>query len=199
MQVVETLVWDPFVRIFHWALAAIVIVDWITDNPRWVHIGLGYTAVVLIILRVIWGFMGREHARFANFIAGPGAVFVYLAGLIRFSSKRYLGHSPAGGAMIVALLLMVGMTCVTGMWNEAQDQGTGLLSGAVEKVQRPPRLPGQPRQQLMSKQVHETVANITMLLVVLHVCGVVLGSVVHRENLLLSMITGRKRPLAPSE
>ncbi len=105
-----------------------------------------------------WGFVGPEHARFVSFVRGPQLVFDYLAGLVRFSSKRYLGHSPAGGAMIVALLIMIVATAVTGMANLAADRGEGPLAGVISKVERPPRVPGQRRPPLLMKQVHETVA-----------------------------------------
>jgi cytochrome b len=186
-------VWDPFIRVFHWLLATAVIIDWITDEPRWMHIWLGYLAAVLVVLRVAWGFIGPENARFSRFVRGPAEVLGYLGALVRFSSKRYLGHSPAGAAMIVALLFMVAVTAVTGFVNQAQDLGTGPLSAVVAKVERPPRVPGQRRPQLLSKQVHETAANLTLLLVVLHLGGVALASVAHKENLVASMFTGRKR------
>ena len=193
MQVIEVRVWDPLVRSVHWLLAAAVIVDWATDEPLWMHTWLGYLALALVVVRVAWGFVGPEHARFVSFVRGPRLVFDYLAGLVRFSSKRYLGHSPAGGAMIVALLIMIAATGVTGMANLAADRGEGPLASVVAKVERPPRVPGQRRPPLLMKQVHETVANITLALVVLHVLGVALASFAHRENLVRAMITGRKR------
>ncbi len=189
----EVRVWDPLIRVSHWLLAAAVLVDWLTDEPRWMHVWLGYLAGALVILRVVWGFVGPDNARFVTFVTGPHAVFDYLAGLMRFSSKRYLGHSPAGGAMIVALLIMTAATVVTGMANLAADQGTGPLSGVIARVERAPRVPGQRRPQLVMKQVHETVANVTLVFVVLHVLGVGLASFAHRENLVTSMFTGRKR------
>jgi cytochrome b len=193
MQVIEVRVWDPLVRVVHWLLAAAVIIDWLTDEPLWLHTWLGYLALALIVVRVAWGFIGPENARFVSFVRGPQLVFDYLAGLIRFSSKRYLGHSPAGGAMIVALLIMIAATAGTGMANLAADRGEGPLASVIAKVERPPRVPGQRRPQLLMKQVHETVANITIALVVLHVLGVALASFAHRENLVRAMITGRKR------
>ena len=192
MQVAEVRVWDPFVRIFHWLLATVVLVDWFMDEPLWMHTWLGYLAAGLVILRIVWGFIGPENAQFINFVRGPRLVLEYVAGLARFSSRRYLGHSPAGGAMIVALLVMISATIVTGMANLAADRGEGPLAGAISKVERP-IISGQRRPRLLMKQVHETVANITLVLVLLHVLGVALGSFAHRENLVRAMITGRKR------
>ncbi len=193
LQVTEVRVWDPFVRLFHWLLAAAVLIDWFIDEPLWLHTWLGYLAAVLVVLRVIWGFVGTEHARFVNFVRGPRLVFDYLAGLIRFSSPRYLGHSPAGGAMIIALLIMIAATAGTGMAELAAERGQGPLVGVVAKVERPPRVPGQRRPPLFIKEVHETIANITLILVLLHVLGVAAASIAHRENLVWAMITGRKR------
>jgi cytochrome b len=193
VQMTEIRVWDPFVRIFHWLLAAIVLIDWATDEPLWMHTWLGYLAALLVVLRVIWGFIGTEQARFINFVRGPKLVFDYLAGLIRFSSPRHVGHSPAGGAMIVALLIMIAATVGTGMAELAAEEGQGPLAGIIAKVERPVRVPGQRRPPLLIKQVHETLANITLILVVLHVLGVAAASFAHRENLVWAMITGRKR------
>jgi cytochrome b len=189
-QTIEVRVWDPFVRIVHWALAATVLIAWMFDEPLWMHTWLGYVAVMLVVVRILWGFVGPEHARFVNFVRGPRVVIGYLAGLIRFSSRRYLGHSPAGGAMIIALLVMIVVTTGTGIANLAAEQGEGPLASVIAKVEPQP---GQRHPELFIREVHETAANITLALVVLHVCGVLLASIAHRENLVLAMITGRKR------
>ena len=132
----EIRVWDPFIRICHWLLAVAVIWDWLSEDPLWLHAWLGYMAAALVILRVLWGSVGPSHARFVSFITGPRTIFDYLAGLVRFSSKRYIGHSPAGGAMIVALLLMIAATAGTGMATLAADEGQGPLSSVIPKVER---------------------------------------------------------------
>jgi cytochrome b len=191
MQVLEIKVWDPFVRISHWLLAGAILIDWFTHKPMWLHSYLGYLAAILVVLRVIWGFVGPENARFVGFVRGPRLVLDYLASLIRRSSKRYVGHSPAGGAMIVALLIMIAATAGTGMANLAADRGEGPFSGIISRAD--PSAPGQRRPPLLIKQVHETIANITLLLVVLHVLGVLAASIAHRENLVAAMMTGKKR------
>ena len=190
MEATEIRVWDPVVRITHWALAASVLIAWIFDEPLWMHTWLGYIAGTLVVVRLLWGFIGPENARFASFVRGPRAIFEYLASLIRLSSLRYLGHSPAGGAMIVALLVMVAVTSATGIASLAADRGEGPLASIVAKAELEP---GQQHPRISIREVHETAANITLVLVVLHVCGVVLASIAHRENLVSAMITGRKR------
>jgi cytochrome b len=132
----EVVVWDPFIRIFHWLLAGSVITAWFIDEPLWLHDWLGYTAATLVTLRLIWGFVGPQEARFSSFVCGPRVVLQYFLDLIRLSSKRYLGHSPAGGAMVIALLFMVGVTTITGMANLAVERGQGPLAGLVTQTQR---------------------------------------------------------------
>ncbi|WP_262267438.1 cytochrome b/b6 domain-containing protein [Microvirga yunnanensis] len=192
MTLAKIQVWDPFIRTIHWLLAATVLLNWLADSPLWLHTWSGYLAATLIALRVLWGFIGPENARFRRFVRGPYAVFGYLAGLVRLSSQRYIGHSPAGGAMIVALLVMVAATAGTGMASLAAMEGHGPLSAVVERVPFPRTL-GQRRPPPLIREVHQVLANVTLALVVLHVAGVVLASFAHRENLIVAMITGRKR------
>ena len=197
MQAAEIRVWDPFVRVCHWVLATAVIVAWFTDDPLWLHTWLGYIAAAVVLLRGVWGFIGPEQARFVSFVRGPRLVLRYLFDLMRFSSRRYLGHSPAGGAMILALLFMVAVTAITGMANLAADRGEGPLAEMISKVERStvPNARGKDErhEELFIKEVHETAANITLVLVLLHIAGVALASLAHRENLPWAMITGRKK------
>ena len=191
MQTTEIKVWDPLVRVGHWLLATAVIIAWFVDEPLWLHLWLGYIAIALVLVRILWGFIGPNYARFASFVRGPRVAFGYFTDLIRFSSKRYLGHSPAGAVMIIALLIMVAVTAVTGMASLAATRGEGPFAGVITKVERPN---AEGDQDLLIEEVHETAANITMVLVLLHIAGVALASFAHRENLVAAMITGRKRP-----
>jgi len=191
MQTTEIKVWDPLVRVGHWLLATVVIIAWFVDEPLWLHTWLGYIAIALVLVRIVWGFVGPDYARFASFVRGPRVTFSYFAELIRFSSKRYLEHSPAGAVMIIALLVMVAVTAVTGMASLAATRGEGPLAGVITKVERATT---EEDQELLIEETHETAANVTMVLVLLHIAGVALASFAHRENLVAAMITGLKRP-----
>ena len=165
-------VWDPLVRIFHWSQALLIAAAWfLADAVRWLHEWAGYAVLGLIMLRVVWGFIGTRHARFADFVRGPRAVLAYLRALLAGREQRYLGHNPAGGAMIIALLAVTAATALTG-WLQTTDAFWG--SQAMEDA-------------------HEALATAIPVLVGLHVGGVILESRRHRENLVRAMFTGWKR------
>ena len=171
-------VWDGFVRLFHWSLVAVIAGVWLTaEGPKVLHEGLGYVIAGVIAARVIWGLIGPRHARFADFIRGPRPVLAYLRDLRAGRERRYLGHNPAGGAMIVALLLTVAATVLTG-WLQTTDAFWGS-SGLQE--------------------VHDLLAKLILVLAALHVAGVLLESLRHHENLVMSMLTGTKRPLTDKD
>jgi len=111
----EVSVWDPLVRIFHWGLVAAFLVAWATgDEIKRAHVMAGYCVIGLVVFRILWGFIGAQHARFVDFVRRPGAVTSYLRDTARLRAKRYLGHNPAGGAMIIALLVMLSIIGATG-------------------------------------------------------------------------------------
>ncbi|MFO0996958.1 MAG: cytochrome b/b6 domain-containing protein [Alphaproteobacteria bacterium] len=207
-------VWDPFVRIAHWAVVAGFAVAFLTeDEALRLHVWAGYLVGCLVALRVLWGFLGPRHARFSDFIYRPRKVVRYIVDLLTFRAARHLGHSPAGGAMVVALLLCLGATVGTGLVDYAISKGAGPLAGIVadtaadrsQKVssstytatagdegEKSHRKEGRRRGSVW-RGIHETFANLTLMLVIVHIGGVFLASIVHRENLVRAMISGRKR------
>lgn len=168
----EVRVWDPFVRLFHWSLVALFTLAFLTgDEIEWLHLWAGYAIAGLVAARIVWGFIGPRYARFADFVKGPRTVMTVLKLSVHLEAPRYLGHNPAGGAMILALLAMLAGLSFTGFLMTT-DAYWG--SKALEEV-------------------HEALAYITLGLVGLHVLGVIVASIEHGENLVKSMITGRKR------
>ena len=175
-------VWDPLIRIFHWTLATLFAVAYLTEGePETLHTWAGYGIGMLLLFRLTWGVIGSEHARFGNFVTAPGTTLQYLKEIMRGNAKRYLGHNPAGAAMIIALILCLGFTVLSGMALLATE-GHGPLATSFLA-----RLPEDPLEEL-----HEFFANTTVLLIALHVAGVLVASLQHRENLIRSMWTGYK-------
>lgn len=182
----EVYVWDPFVRLFHWTLVIAFTVAYVLtdEDVLKIHVWSGYVVGALVVARVIWGFVGPEHARFTDFVYAPGASLRYVRDLILFKAKRHLGHSPGGGAMVVTLLVFLAATVITGLVVYGGDQQAGPLAGMFTK-----------EFGESFEGVHELIANITLALVLAHISAVILASFVFRENLPRSMFTGYKRPL----
>jgi cytochrome b len=201
-------VWDPLVRVFHWALVAAFALAWLTAE-EWDagHEAIGYVAAGLIAVRVAWGFTGPHYARFAQFVRAPDAVVGYLRDIAGGREKRYLGHNPAAGAMVVALLLAIGGTCWTG-WLMAEPsriaalpEAPAIVAAAWADSDNDERKAGGRRSAAEERfeETHEFLANLSLLLVALHVGGVALASRRHHENLPLAMVTGDKRAPGPDD
>jgi cytochrome b len=169
------LVWDAPVRLFHWLMVLSFAGAWLTaESERWrlVHVTLGYTMAGLVAFRLAWGLVGTRHARFASFVRGPRAVLAYLRSIVRGVPERHTGHNPAGALAIVALLLLAAGVTATG-WATFGDVAGHWLG-----------------------ELHEGIATAMLALVAVHVAAVIASSWLHRENLVGSMLTGRK--LAPA-
>ena len=165
-------VWDPFVRTCHWVLALAVLVAWLTRyGPDVWHEWAGYLAVAVAAARIFWGIRAPGHAAFSAFVRAPNATWRYARTVWLRCDARYIGHNPLGAWMILVLLTTVVLVVGSG-WLYTTDRFWG-----VPWVDR----------------LHSVLADALLVLVLLHVAGVVFASVRHRENLVWSMVTGRKR------
>ncbi len=199
-------VWDPLVRIFHWALVASIAIAWITGEDYGpVHEWAGYVALGLVGFRLIWGIAGPKYARFSQFVRGPRAVIAYAKDMLAGREKRYLGHNPLGGAMVIALLLTTAAAGISGWLIADGGQMAGLREGSApmariladddddDEWERE----GEGEEAL--EEIHEFFANLLLLLIALHVAGVIYASWRHRENLPRAMITGKKPAPGPDD
>ena len=181
----DVFVWDPLVRVGHWTLVVLFFTAYLTeDDFLTLHTWAGYGVGGYVVLRLVWGVVGPRPARFSDFACGPRAALRYLGQLASFQAPRHLGHSPAGGFMIVLLLAALAATTVSGMALLALEENAGPFAAWFGGVDRGGWV----------EEVHEFLANLTLALVVVHVAGVLVASLVHGENLVRKMITGRKRP-----
>lgn len=176
-------VWDLPVRIFHWTLASAFFIAYLSaEELQTVHEIAGYTVAGLVLFRLVWGVIGTRYARFTQFVKGPRTTLEYLKQMPRGNAPRHLGHNPAGAAMIVALLIALTGTTFAGMTLLATD-GQGPLAGTF--------LAGLHEHTV--EEIHEFFANSTIFLVVFHIAGVLTSSLLHHENLVRAMFSGRKR------
>jgi cytochrome b len=151
-------VWDPLVRFFHWALVSAFTIAYITEEDfLTVHSWAGYLILMLLCIRLAWGFLGTRYARFSDFLYSPKKIIQFLKDTSRLNAKRYLGHNPAGGAMVLLLMFSLLITTTSGV----------ILLGAEEQAG-------------------------PLVLVFVHVAGVLVESLIHKENLVSAMITGLK-------
>lgn len=210
-------VWDLGVRLFHWSLVLLFVVSYLSgDEQETLHAWSGYAIIALLGFRIIWGFVGTKYARFSDFVYGPGEVSAYLKSLTSRSPRHYLGHNPAGGWMVLALLLSLGLATFSGLKLYAADghgplaQDISLISSAYadgrddddddergreggsatmagEKGEKE-----NPEEEFW-EEIHEFFVNFTLLLVIVHIAGVFVSSFLHGENLPRAMMTGYKK------
>jgi cytochrome b len=171
------LVWDMPVRVFHWSLALSFAGAWLTaESEYWKlwHLSFGYSMALLIVFRLLWGLLGTPYARFTQFVRGPAAVKAYFLSYLRGQPQHHVGHNPAGALAILAIMATVLITVITG-YTTYQEIGGEWQS-----------------------DLHEATASLLMGIVVLHIAAVILTSVVHKENLVRAMLTGKKM-ITPGE
>lgn len=215
-------VWDPLVRIGHWLLVGGVLTAYFSgDDFQNIHHVAGYTVAGVVVWRLIWGLIGTRHARFSDFVRGPRTTLTYLGNMLKGKSKRYIGHNPAGAAMIIALLFSLTVTTGSGMALLALEENQGPLapligSKTAAETSAPPEAGmlllvsgreddddddehesghgGETPQEELLEGLHKTFTYLTLFLAGLHILGVFVSGRMHKENLVVAMVTGRKKP-----
>jgi len=181
-------IWDPLVRLFHWSLVGSFTTAYLSQEDYLaLHSWAGYLVAGLVLWRIVWGFIGTDYARFADFVHSPAKAWRYVVDTIHRRAKRYLGHNPAGGAMVVLLLSCLLLTTISGM----AVYGMGDHAGPLASLSQLGTDTGFVWQDRL-EEGHEFLAHFTLILIAVHITGVVVESVLHRENLVRAMIDGHK-------
>lgn len=179
-------VWDAVIRLFHWMLVAGLVTAYISGEAHAseIHVLTGYALCVLLAIRIYWGFKGSEYARFRSFIFSVGETREYVRSMFEGYPRHYFGHNPAGALNVFALLATVLLLLVTGLAALSVIDFEGPLLFMANLVSD--------EISYSIRYIHELIPNIGLALVALHLMGVVVGSIQHRENLVKAMITGKK-------
>ena len=173
-------VWDFPTRIFHWSLAFVVIVAWISSEADGsafaIHVYSGTLLLGFIAFRAVWGVIGSRYALFGDFVHGPDKVTDYAKRLAAFRPPYMVGHNPVGGWMVMALLAIILLAVLTGMMT-SDDGYVGPLAHIGGGI---------------FGETHEGFANLLLFLIFGHVVGVFVHGFISRENLPRAMMTGDK-------
>jgi cytochrome b len=208
----EIRVWDPLIRIFHWSLVLTFSIGYLTgEEESNLHIFAGYAVLGLITFRVAWGIIGTRYARFSNFVYSPKTVIQYLKGLVANKPEHYIGHNPAGGWMVIAMLLCLFVVSVSGLKVYAIEKGLGPLAGEIpaltvispaygdndrdehegQEKNENGHSAGEEAEEFW-EEIHEVSSNFMLLLIFLHITGVIVATRMHDEHLVKAMFTGKK-------
>ncbi|HUN25988.1 MAG TPA: cytochrome b/b6 domain-containing protein [Steroidobacteraceae bacterium] len=180
------LVWDLPLRAFHWLFAASILASWATAEAgfNWMqwHIRLGYWMMGLLVFRILWGFVGPRHARFASFLAGPKRTWRYARGLAGLEEAVHsVGHNPLGGLMVVVMLLLVAFQVSTGLFATDEIAWTGPYNSAVSSA----------TAKLLTSLHHKNF-NLIWAAIALHVAAIAYYTFIKKQHLVPAMLTGRK-------
>lgn len=177
-------IWDIPTRVFHWLLAAAYAGTFLTSESESFldyHTIAGYIALGLVVFRVLWGFTGNRYARFSDFVKGWGEVRAFLGEALKLKMPRYLGHNPAVGWVIAGMLCLTFVICVTGIITYSGEENLGAFAGVFTFG-----------AGMAARQIHHFLADLAIVMIIVHVSAALIHDFVFRENIILSMITGKK-------
>lgn len=190
MQSSKTLIWDLPTRVFHWLMVLAFALAWIThDDDRFLyfHVFAGYVFLGLLVFRLLWGVIGSHYSRFHSFAHDFGSVLEYVKALLNGRAMRYIGHNPAGGWAIFLMIAMGLIVALSGALALGGEERHGFLAGIIDF-----------RLGIYAHLVHGWLAWAMLAVTAVHLLGVLVESKLHRENLIWTMISGRKQAEAES-
>lgn len=183
-------VWDLPTRLFHWALVVLVALQFATAEFHWLsmqwHYRFGYAALALLLFRVAWGLLGSQTSRFSDFVRGPRVVWRYMKTLVAGRVEPALGHNALGGWSVLAMLGLLLAQTISGLFASDGIDSDGPFADAASDA----------TVKWMTR-LHHLGETALLLLIALHIVAVLLHWLLHHDNLLVPMLSGRKRANAP--
>ena len=180
----KRLVWDLPLRLFHWLLVASMVASYVTakfiDDRQW-HFYVGYWTIGLLVFRILWGFFGPRHARFANFIHSPSAIWLYVKGMFQRGSAPSIGHNPVGGLMVLLMLVLMSIQAATGLFTTDAIIWAGPYNPSVSES-----------TASFLSTVHNWNFNVIIAAVILHVAAILFYAFYKKQNLVVPMLNGHK-------
>jgi len=179
----KILVWDAPTRLFHWLTALLVLAAYVTWRLDWVdwHAKIGNAVLTLVTFRLLWGFFGSDTTRFTNFIVSPRAALDHLLQAFRREPDRQVGHNPAGGLMVLLLIVLLLGETLSGLYvnNDVADAGplTELVPARIANT---------------ITAAHWIIWDALLAAVALHLLAILAYAVAKGQNLVTPMITGKK-------
>jgi cytochrome b len=176
-------VWDLPTRLFHWTLVGVFVFQFVTgdilDDAMQLHFYGGYVALGLVLFRIIWGFVGSYHARFAHFVYSPATAYEYLRG--KSDTHTYLGHNPLGGYSVLAILAVMLTQAVSGLFmsDDIFMEGPyyGAYSGTLDDTMN---------------FLHHNAVSVMWGLITLHLLAIVYYTFKKKQKLIPAMLHGKK-------
>jgi cytochrome b len=186
-------IWDAPVRLFHWILVLSFTLAYLTAefHVGFMHVWIGYFLVVLLAARVMWGFVGGQYSRFKSFVFTPAETLEYMRTMAQNNPKHYFGHNPAGALMVFALLALLSMIFLSGLVTLAVIDFEGPLLFLLDYFDD--------SMSYAAKEFHGLLIDFALVLIPLHLLGVLVGSIQHKENLARAMVTGLKKNISHVE
>ena len=187
----STRVWDLPVRLFHWSLSVLMLASFVTANigGEWMewHKRAGFAVLGLVAFRIIWGLVGSYHARFVNFVRGPRSVAAYVKSLVAGTSKPFPGHNPLGAISVLALLVVIAVQAITGLFANDDVMLEGPFAARISK-----------QLSDVLTRIHKLNADFLLFLIALHLLAIAYYYFAKKENLLTPMFTGVKHLVGDS-
>lgn len=188
----KRLVWDIPLRLFHWLFALSIGASWLTAELGFeymqIHFYLGYWTLGLLLFRIVWGFVGPKHARFSNFLKGPSVLLDYLKSMFTGSPIHTAGHNPAGGLMVIVMIILVAVQAGSGLFTSDDIVWSGPYYPAVS---------GETARTMAV--IHQQNFDFVLAAIALHILAIIFYWLVKKQNLIVPMFTGHKPAVLVSE